>query len=163
MLTKKMQDALNAQINAEAYSAYLYLAMAVEADARNLRGIAHWFRIQYQEETGHMLKLLDYVLERRGQVELKAIAAPAPQWDSALAMFEAALKHEQHVTSLIDNLAAVAAAENDRATGIFLQWFISEQVEEEAAAEIIVEQLRMIQGSMGSLLFLDRQLGKRGA
>ena len=108
-----------------------------------------------------MLKLLDYILERRGQVELKAIEVPPRSWESALAMFEAALAHEKHVTSLIDNLAALAASENDRATGIFLQWFITEQVEEEAAAETIVEQLRMIQGSAGSLLFLDRHLGKR--
>ena len=161
MLTQKMQNALNAQINAEAASAYLYLAMAVKADAMNFRGIAHWFRIQYQEETGHMLKLLDYVLERRGQVELKAIDTPQRDWDSVLAMFEQTMEHEQEVTRLIDQLAALAASENDRATGVFLQWFITEQVEEEAAASTILEQLRMVHGSAGSLLFLDRHLGKR--
>jgi ferritin len=162
MLSKKMQDALNAQINAEGYSAYLYLAMAVQADAMNLKGFAHWFRVQYQEETGHMLKILGYILERRGEVELKAIEASAQKWDTVEAMFEATLKHEQHVTSLIHNLATVAAAEKDPATGIFLQWFITEQVEEESTADEILQQLRMIKGAPAGLLMLDRHLAQRG-
>ncbi len=163
MLSKKMQDALNAQINAEGYSAYLYLSMAVQADAANLPGFAHWFRLQYQEETTHMMKLLGYVQQRRGQVELKAIDCPPHKWESALAMFEATLEHEQHVTSLIHKLADLAASENDRATGIFLHWFIEEQVEEEASAEAVVQQLQMIHGAPGALLMLDRHLAQRGS
>jgi ferritin len=161
MLSQKILGALNAQINAEAYSAYLYLAMSVQADAMELKGFAHWFRLQYQEETGHMLKLMGYVLERRGKVELKPIEGPPTAWDSALEMFEATMKHEQHVTKLIDDLVNLSIAERDHATTGFLQWFVSEQVEEEATADSILQRLRMIKDSTGGLFMLDHQLAKR--
>ncbi|NUQ61935.1 MAG: ferritin [Pirellulales bacterium] len=161
MLSQKMQDALNAQINAEAYSANLYLAMSAHAHSMNLEGFAHWFRKQYEEETAHMLKFVSYLLDRRGTVELKAINAPPAQWESMLAMFEATMKHEEHVTQLIHNLADQAAAERDHATSAFLQWFVSEQVEEEATVDSILQKLRTSKDSIGGLLVLDHHVGKR--
>ncbi len=161
MLSQKMLGALNAQINAEAYSAYLYLAMSIHADSMDLKGFAHWFRLQYQEETNHMFKLIGYILDRRGKVELKPIEGPPPAWDSALEMFEATMKHEQHVTKLIDDLVNLAMAEQDHASSIFLQWFVTEQVEEEATADSILQRLRMIKDSPGGLFMLDHQLAKR--
>lgn len=161
MLSQKMQDALNAQINAEAYSAYLYLAMSAHANSMNLEGFSHWFRKQYEEETEHSLKFVKYILDRRGKVELRAVEAPPAEWGSALAMFEATMKHEQHVTKLINDLVDLATAERDHATHSFLQWYVSEQVEEEAAVDLILQKLRMIKDSVGGLLVLDHHVGKR--
>ncbi len=161
MLSPKMQAALNAQINAEYYSSYLYLSMAAYAESTNLKGMANWFRVQAQEELGHAMKLFDYVHNRRGQVELKPIEGPPTTWDSPLAVFEATLGHEQHVTALINHLVQLAGEENDYATQAFLQWFITEQVEEEATADQIVQQLRLIQNAPGGLFMLDRELGQR--
>jgi len=161
MLSKKMQEALNAQINAEYYSSYLYLSMAAYCESINLKGFAHWFEIQAQEEMVHVMKFFRYVLDRKGTVELKAIAGPVTKWESALAVFQAALAHEQHVTSLINKLAEVAAAENDHATATLLQWFITEQVEEEASADAICEQLKLADGTAAALFMIDRELGAR--
>ncbi|NLX94837.1 MAG: ferritin [Rhodopirellula sp.] len=161
MLSQKMQDALNAQIHAEGYSANLYLAMSIHAQTMNLEGFGHWFRKQYEEETSHMLKLISYVLERRGKVELKAIEAPPSQWDSMTAMFEETMKHEEHVTELIRGLADLAEAERDHASRAFLQWFVSEQVEEEATVDSILQKLQMCKGSPGGLFALDHRVGKR--
>jgi ferritin len=161
MLSQKMQDALNAQVNAEAYSANLYLAMSAHANSMNLEGFSHWFRRQYQEEADHALKLVDYILARRSKVELRSVEAPPTEWESALAMFEATMKHEQHVTKLINDLVDLAAAEHDHATHAFLQWYVSEQVEEEATVDSILQKLRVIKDSIGGLLVLDHHLGKR--
>ena len=161
MLSKRMQEALNAQINAEYYSSYLYLAMAAHAEAINLKGFANWFRVQNQEEMVHVMKFFAYVLDRRGQVKLTAIEGPPTSWASPLEMFEATLKHEQHVTSLINALLDAARDERDNATYSMLEWFITEQVEEESMADEVVQKLKLIGNEASGLYLLDRDLGTR--
>jgi len=162
MLSKKMEEALNKQVNAELFSSYLYLAMAADFEAKNLPGFAHWLKLQAQEENGHAMKFYEYINDRRGRVTLGAIAAPPAEWPSPLAAFEAVLAHEEKVTGLINGLVELADAENDVATGIMLQWFVSEQVEEEKSADAIVQQLKMIGDRTQGLLMLDRALAQRG-
>jgi ferritin len=161
MFTSAVQDAMNQQVNAELYSAYLYLSMAADFEAENLHGMAHWMQIQAKEETGHALKFFKYIAERGGRVTLTAIAAPPTQWDSPLALFEQVYKHECHVSSLINKLVELAAAEKDHASEVFLQWFINEQVEEEANASDILHQLKMVGDSKQGLFLLDRHLAQR--
>jgi ferritin len=161
MLSKKMEKALNGQVNAELYSAYLYLSMAANFTAQNWIGAAKWMRVQAREELGHAMKFYDFILECNSKVVLDPIAKPQTQWPTLLAAFEAAYAHEQKVTGLINGLVDLAQAEKDHATAFFLQWFVNEQVEEEANALLIVQQLRMIGDSKGSMFMLDRQLGKR--
>lgn len=161
MLSAKMQDALNGQLNAEAYSSYLYLAMAAHFDGANLPGFAHWMKIQSQEEMAHALKFYEHINDRRGRVTLAAIAVPPAEWKSPLGAFEDALKHEQKVTGMIADLVKLAAAEKDDAAGIFLQWFVTEQVEEEKSADEIVHKLRLVGDSPQGLLLLDRELSQR--
>jgi ferritin len=163
MLTKKMETAINKQINAELYSGYMYLAMSSHFQTVNLPGFAAWMKAQAGEELGHAMKMFGYVVEQRGTVTLDAVDKPPSKWASPLKTFEAVLEHEQKVTGLISKLADLAAAENDHATGVFLQWFIKEQVEEEASADAIVQKLKLAKDSSGALLMLDRELGKRGA
>lgn len=162
MINQKLQDAINSQIQAEFYSAYLYLSMSAYCESQNFAGFAHWLKLQYQEETEHALKLIGYLQERGGTVELKKIDAPPAEFGSPLQVFEQTLAHEQHVTSLIHQLYEAAVAEKDYAAQIFLQWFITEQVEEEASATAVVERLRIIgDKSPGSVLYIDKELGKR--
>ena len=161
MMSKKMEKALNDQINAEAYSAYLYLAMAAYFEAENLPGMASWMRIQTQEETAHALKFFDFVNERRGRVVLKAIDQPRKEWKSPLAAFEAAFAHEQLVTGRINDLVNLAVEEKDHATGAFLQWFVNEQVEEETSVDRIVQILKMAEKAPGAMFMIDRDLGQR--
>ncbi len=161
MLSKTMQDALNDQINAEYYSSYLYLSMAAWADSANLKGFANWFRVQVQEEMVHVMKFFQYVLDRRGVVKLAAIAGPPTQWASPLAAFEATLAHEQHVTGRINKLAELAIKENDHASHALLEWFVTEQVEEEATADLILQQLKLAGDAPAALFLLDRELGAR--
>jgi ferritin len=161
MLSQKMQDALNAQINAEYYSSYLYLAMAAWCDEANLKGFANWFRVQAQEEMIHVMKFFAYVLDRKGRVRLSAIEGPPDQWPSALAVFEAAMAHEQKVTTRINQLVELAIRENDFATHTLLQWFVTEQVEEEASVDQIVQQLKLAEGTPAAMFMLDRELGAR--
>jgi ferritin len=161
MLSKKMQDALNNQINEEYFSSYLYLAMAAYFKSINLDGFAHWMKLQSAEEMTHAMKIYDYIYERQGNVSLMGIGKPQLEWKSPLAAFEAAYKHEQKITGLIDKLANMAKAEKDHATDIFLNWFVSEQVEEEAHAAEIVEKLKMIKDSPQGLLMFDNILGGR--
>ncbi len=163
MLSEKMQAALNKQINAEMYSAYLYLAMSAYFEAEDLPGMAQWMRLQYEEEVAHALKFYDYIHERRGRVLLGPIEAVQTEWDSPLAVFEAAFAHEQHVTALIHALVDLARQERDYATESFLQWFVDEQVEEEASADAVVQQLRRVGDSASLLFLLDRELGQRQA
>jgi ferritin len=163
MLTKKVETALNKQINAELYSGYMYLAMSSHFETANLPGFAAWMKAQAGEELGHAMKMFEFVVERRGTVALDAVDKPPSKWVSPLKTFEAVLEHEQKVTGLINKLADLAAAENDHATGVFLQWFINEQVEEEASADAIVQKLKLAKDSSGALLMLDRELGKRKA
>lgn len=161
MISNKLQDAINNQIQAEMDSAYIYLAMSVYSESKNLRGFAHWLKTQYTEEMSHAFKLLDYLTERGGTVTLKAIPAPAEEFGTPVEVFEKVLAHEVHVTSLITKLYELAIAEKDYAAQIFLQWFIEEQVEEEGNATAILERLKMIGTSNGSLLYIDKELGKR--
>jgi ferritin len=161
-LSKTMQEAFNQQINNELFSAYLYLAMAAHCESANLPGAGRWLRVQFEEEQAHALKMFDYVIERGGQVSLKAIDAPAATWKSTLAVFEQVLQHEQQVTALVYKLYETALAENDYAAQTFIQWFISEQVEEEKNATEVVENLKRIEAHETAVLMLDHQLGKRG-
>ena len=162
MLSKKMEEALNKQVNAELFSSYLYLAMAADFEAKNLPGIAHWLKAQAKEENGHAMKFYEYINDHRGRVTLAAIAAPPAEWATPLAAFEAVLAHEQKVTGLISGLVALAAEEKDNATGVLLQWFVTEQVEEEENADAIVQQLKMIGDKAHALTMLDRALAQRG-
>jgi len=161
MLNQKMQDALNQQINAETFSAYLYLSMAAYFEDKNLMGFANWMRVQAQEELTHTMKFFDYVNERGGRVELKAIEGPETQWESPLAAFETAYNHETKVTRLINDLVNLAIELSDHATNNFLQWFVAEQVEEEASADGIVQRLKMVSNSGAGLFMLDRELSAR--
>lgn len=161
MLKSTVQQALNDQINAELYSSYLYLSMESYFQSLSLAGFATWMRAQVKEELIHAMKMYDYVSERGGRVVLDAIARPENQWDSPLAAFEHILRHEEGVTGLINDLMEVAIGERDHATQIFLQWFVSEQVEEEASVGGIVDKLRLIAKDSSGLFFLDAELGKR--
>ena len=161
MLSKKVQDALNDQINAEYYSSYLYLSMAAHCEAINLQGFAHWMRIQTQEEMTHATKFFDFVLDRGGRVELKPIQGPPISWPSPVAVFEDTLEHERLITGRINKLVDLAIAESDHATNAFLQWFVNEQVEEESTADNILRQLKLVKDSPGGLFMLDRELATR--
>jgi len=161
MLEPSLENALNDQINAELYSAYMYLSMSAWFDDAGLPGMAKWMKAQYQEEMFHVDKFFHFVLERGGKVTLRAIDAPPTSWDSALDAFEKTLDHEQFVTGLINTLASLCMDERDHATLNFLQWFIAEQVEEEATASELVNQLRMVGKSGHGMLMIDRELGVR--
>ena len=161
MITKKMQQALNEQINAELYSAYLYLSMEAYFKSENLPGFANWMRAQTQEELMHAMKIYDFLNERGGRVILKPIEEPQTQWDSPLAALEAVYKHEQKVTGLINDLVNLAIGEKDHATNSFLQWFVNEQVEEEASADEVVQKLKRLEKAPGGLFMIDQELGRR--
>lgn len=161
MLKKKILKTLNDQINAEMFSSYLYLSMESYFQSISLKGFAAWMRVQAQEEMMHAMKFYDFVNERGGKVTLEAIAKPETTWATPLAAFEAVLKHEEHVTSLINNLVDLAISEKDHASNNFLQWFVAEQVEEEASASEVVEKLRLIQDNPSGLFMVDAELGRR--
>ena len=161
MIDKKMEQAINDQINAEFFSAYLYLSMVAYFEEKNLPGMATWMKAQSQEEVAHAMKFFDYVNERGGRIKLEAIAKPDVEWDSPLAVFEAAYKHEQYVTSRINDLVDIAEEVKDRATFNFLQWYVEEQVEEEASADEIVQKLKRIEDNPSLLFMLDKELGGR--
>ncbi len=161
MISKKVEKELNKQINAELYSAYLYLSMSAYASSLNLNGFANWLRIQFQEEQAHALLLYDYLIERGGNIVLEQIEKPQTKWKNIIDIFNEVLKHEEKVTSLINNLASVAISEKDHATNSKLQWFINEQVEEEASVNDVLNQLKMIEGKGSGLFMLDRELKQR--
>ena len=161
MKSQKIQDALNKQINEELSSAYVYLAMAAESDRLGLPGFVNWFKMQYQEELGHADRFFNYVLERDGEVKLTSIAGPQIANETALSLFEKALAHEQHITQCIFDLKDLARAESDHATDVFLEWFVTEQVEEEANARAVIDQLKMIDGNPNGLFMIDRELAGR--
>jgi len=161
MLNKEMERALNAQVNAEMYSAYLYLSMSAYFQSKSLGGFASWMRVQAQEEMVHAMKLYDFINERGGRVILELIEAPPTEWDSPLATMEAVYEHEQKVTGLINELVELALEKHDHATNIFLQWFVSEQVEEEDSANDVVEKIKLMGDARGGLFMLDRELGQR--
>lgn len=161
MIGKAMQDAINEQINKELFSSYLYLSMVAWFEDHNLPGFAHWMRIQEAEEREHAMKLYDFILERGGTVALKAIASPKAQWASPMQVFEEAAAHEAMISASINSLYETALQEKDYPAQIMLQWFISEQVEEEKNAAEIVASLKMIEARETAVLQLDHQLGKR--
>lgn len=161
MLSEKMANALNGQLNAELYSAYLYLSMEAYFQAANLPGFANWMRVQAREEQFHAMKFYDFINERGGRVILAQIQAPPNEWDSPLAVFEAALAHEQKVTGLINDLVDLAIQEKDHAANSSLQWFVDEQVEEEDTAGTIVGQLKLIKDSPQALFLMDKELSQR--
>jgi ferritin len=163
MIGQKIQEAFNKQINAELYSAYLYLSMGAWFESANLRGAASWMRVQAREEAAHAMRFFEHVNERGGRVLLAPVDGPPTEWDSPLAAFEAVYAHEQKVTGMIHDLVDLAAGEADHAAAIFLQWFVNEQVEEESSAEQIVRKLEFIGDSRNGLLMIDRELGQRGA
>lgn len=161
MLSKTMEKALNGQINAELYSSYLYLAMSAWFTANGLAGFANWMRQQVQEEMFHAIKFYDFVGGRGGKVVLESIAKPEAKWKTGTEIFQAVLEHERKVTGLIDNLVNQALDERDHATNIFLQWFVTEQVEEEANAGAILDKLKLIGKDSGGLFALDQELAQR--
>ena len=161
MLSDKMQQALNAQVNAEMYSAYLYLSMATYFQDQNLAGLATWMQVQAQEEMVHAMKIYQYIEEARGRVELAPIDGPPTEWESPLAAFQDAFKHERKVTGLINDLVDLARDDNDKATEFMLQWFVTEQVEEEANADNNVRLLKLAGDNPHALLMADRELGAR--
>ena len=161
MINEKMEKAFNDQINAELYSEYLYLSMKAYFETLNLKGFVNWMNVQVQEEHAHAMGMFDYVNSRGGRVILKAIEAPETNWDSPLAVFEHILRHEEHVTSLINGLADVADEVKDRAALNFLNWYIKEQVEEEDNVGNVLATLRLIGNDSHGLFALDKELATR--
>jgi len=161
MLSEKMQDALNGQLNKEMYSAYLYLAMSAYSTYIGLKGFANWFMVQYQEEMMHAMKIYDYINNQGGQVKLMAIEQPLTEFKSPMDMFEKTLEHEKFITKSINELVDLAIAEKDHATNIFLQWFVTEQIEEESNDKDIIARLKLIGKDGNGLLMLDKELAAR--
>ena len=161
MLSKKMEDALNEQINAELWSAYLYLSMGMQFEAKGMPGVANWFRIQFQEEQAHATIFMNYVNSRGGRVLLKAIDAVPVDWETPLAAFQDTLKHEQKVTALINNLYRIAEEEHDYASRDRLAWFVTEQVEEEENAQELIDKFTLIGNDGMGLYMLDQELAAR--
>lgn len=161
MISKKVEEALNRQINAELYSAYLYLSMNAYFLSINLAGFANWMRVQALEETTHADKFYGFLNDRGGRVILAPIDGPPHDWSSPLAAFEDAYRHEQKVTAMINSLMDLALEEKDHATASMLSWFVDEQVEEESNADGIVRQLKLVGDNSGGLFMLDRELSAR--
>ena len=161
MLSSKTQDAFNQQLNAELYSSYLYLSMSAYFDSQNLAGMANWMRIQAQEELAHAMKFFGFINDRDGRVLLTRIETPKTEWTSPLDAFEDSLEHERKVTGLINDLVDLSLGEKDYAANTFLQWFVTEQVEEESAAKTIVDKLKLIGDNPVALYMLDGELGRR--
>jgi len=163
MLNPKIEEAFNKQINAELYSAYLYLSMSAYFEARSLGGMANWMRIQAQEEVSHAMKFFTFLNDRDGRVILAAIDQPKTDWDSPAEAFQEAFQHEQKITALINDLSALATAEKDFASHNFLEWFVAEQVEEENAVRTILDQFKLAGSDGVGQLILDERLGQRTA
>ena len=161
MFKEKVQSALNEQLNWELYSSYLYLSMSAYFQAINLLGFANWMRVQAQEELVHAMKFYDFINERGGRVILQQVEPPPTEWSSPVDVFENAYKHEQKITGLINDLVNLAVGEGDHATNIFLQWFVTEQVEEEASADEVVQKLKLVGDDSSGLFMLDREMGQR--
>jgi ferritin len=161
MIGAAMQKGLNEQINKEFYSAYLYLSFSTQCARAGFPGMAAWFRKQYEEETRHGLKIVDHLVERGGEVQLAAVAAPAVAPKSPLAFFEKSLEHERTVTASIHTLAGLSMKEKDFAVHGVLAWFVSEQVEEEASVQVIIDELKLAGDNGAALLMIDHRLGKR--
>ena len=161
MLSKKLHEALNAQINAELWSAYLYLSMSMDAEAKGLKGVANWFYIQFQEEQDHARIFMNYILSRDAEVTLRPIAEVRTSWASPLEMFRDTLEHEKKVTALINDLAAIAAEDKDYASSNMLVWFIVEQGEEEESARGMITACEAVEGNKFGMYMLDKELAAR--
>lgn len=160
-MKQALQNMMNDQIGHELYSAYLYLSMSAYCESINMRGAAHWMRLQAQEEVAHAMKFFDFIIDRGGQVTLQAIDQPPTEFASLLDVFEKALAHEKHVTSLINSIYDAAMREQDYAAQALLQWFVTEQVEEEKSTDDVVQTLKMVEGQPAGLFIVDRELGGR--
>lgn len=163
MLSDKMQQALNQQINEEFCSAFIYLGMSAEADRIGLPGFSNWFKMQYQEELGHADRFFNYILERNGSVDLLPIGNPELSGETPLSLFEKSLEHEKHITACVSRLKDLARSESDHATDVFLEWFVREQVEEESNAQNVIDQLRLVGDNANGLFLIDRELATRDA
>jgi len=161
MLTQKIENALNDQINAEMYSSYLYLSMSAYFESLNLPGAANWMQVQAREEMVHAMKFYRFVIERGGRVKLRGIQGPPTQWASPLAVFQDTLKHEQSVTARINALVDLVRDESDHASEVFLQWFVSEQVEEEASADAVIKRLQLAADTPAGIFMIDQELATR--
>ncbi len=161
MISNKLENALNSQLNAELYSAYLYLSMAAYLSQNNLSGFSNWMKVQFEEEQSHANKLFQYILDRGGNVKLEEISKPKNKWNNIIDVFEDILKHEQYITSRINELVDIAMSEKDHATVALMQWYVSEQVEEEATVSDILDQLKLIEGKGSGLFMLDREAKQR--
>ena len=163
MISKKIQKALNDQLNAEFYSSYFYLSMSAYFESKDLQGFATWFRLQADEEYAHAMKIFEYIYQIGGEVKLTKIEGPKTDWDSFLEVFQDTFEHEQKVTKSINDILELAYVEKDHATVNFLQWFVSEQVEEEAISQQNVKKMEMIGDNKAGLFMIDKELGGRGA
>jgi ferritin len=163
MIAKKIQDAINTQIALEQYSAQLYLAMSAHCEGKSFRGFAHWLRVQAEEETKHALKLVAFLLDRGGKLELAGISAPPSDFGTVTQTFEKILEHEKTITGKIGGLFELSRAEKDWAAEIALQWYVTEQVEEESNVGQILDQLRAVGEQGGGIWYLDSKMGKRGS
>ncbi len=161
MLSKKLHDALNAQINAELWSAYLYLSMSLDAENKGFKGVANWFYIQFREEQDHARIFMNYLLSRDAEVKLSPIAEVRTSWASPLDLFKDTLEHEKKVTAMIHNLAAIAAEDRDFASSNKLVWFIDEQIEEEENARGMIQSFEAVEGNKFGLYMLDKELAAR--
>ena len=161
MISQKLHDAINAQINAEFWSAYLYLAMSLDAEAKGYKGFANWFYVQFQEEQAHARIFMNYLNSRDAKVELLPIEGVPSAWDSVLEMFKHTLTHERKVTSMINNLAAIARDDNDFASINRLTWFIDEQVEEEESARDMITAVEFVEGNKYGMYMLDKEQAAR--
>jgi ferritin len=161
MLNKKMEEALNEQLNREMYSAYLYMSMSSHCTNKGLKGFANWFMVQYHEEMFHAMKIYEYVNLQGGRAVLKALQQPPTEFESPLEMFVKTLEHEQFITRSINDLMELSIAEKDHASRIFLQWYVTEQVEEESNDNEIIAQLKVIRDDPQGLMMLDRELAGR--
>jgi len=161
MVSSKVQQALNKQLNAEFYSSYLYLSMSAYFESNDLQGFAKWFRLQAQEEYSHAMKIFDYLNHISGKITLSKIEDPKTKWNSFLSVFQDTSGHEKEITKAINDLMDLAISEKDHATANFLQWFVSEQIEEEATAQQNVKKMQMIGDSKSGLYMLNREFGSR--
>lgn len=161
MVSSKVQQALNKQLNAEFYSSYFYLSMSAYFESNDLQGFAKWFRLQAQEEYSHAMKIFDYLNHISGKITLSKIEDPKTKWNSFLSVFQDTSDHEKEITKEINELVDLAISEKDHATANFLQWFVSEQIEEEATAQQNVKKMEMIGDSKSGLYMLNREFGSR--
>ena len=161
MLNQRIEKELNSQLNKELFSSYLYMSMSAYFQSVDLLGFANWMQIQAQEELTHAQKFYDFINERGGRVVLEALDKPQTEWDSPLRAFEDALTHEEFITSSINDIVTVTNEEKDYASQIFLQWFVTEQVEEEASVSEVINKLKLMKDAPGAMYMLDKELGQR--